>query len=271
MSHINYVSIFAPDGSEFFVAAAGEGRPLILLHGFPLDHRLWTHQIQSLSHDFHVIAPDLRGFGKSTLGDGFSMVQLAHDCEFIRQKLAPQGPIVLGGLSMGGYVALEYWAHYSQHLCGLVLANTKPHADDPTAQAARLRMAEEVLVQGTWPTVQGMLPKLLSTTTQTSRPEVVELTRTMMAAVAPQTIAAAQRAMAQRRDFRSELPEIAVPTLVITGQEDPLAPPDATAEWAGSIPQHTFHAIPTAGHLTPLETPQEFNALLGQFTRQATS
>ncbi len=265
MNSPNRISILAPDGAELSVAAAGQGPTLMLLHGFPLDHRLWMHQIENLSANFHVIAPDLRGFGKSTSPAGFSIAQLAADCEFIRQKLAPDAPLVLGGLSMGGYVALEYWAQYSHRLSGLVLSHTKPQGDDEPVRAKRLEMADAVLQRGTWEAVAEMLPKLISPATAGSRPQVVELVRDMMRSQPPQTIAAAQHAMAQRRDFLDQLPRIDVPVLVITGQDDPLAPPDSTARWAEIIPRQQFHAIPTAGHLSPLETPREFEALLEPF------
>ncbi|MEZ6075883.1 MAG: alpha/beta hydrolase [Pirellulaceae bacterium] len=117
--------------------------PLILLHGFPLDHRLWLQQIDYLSKNYYIIAPDLRGFGQSTLTEEpYSMADLAEDVEQVRQHMTDDQPVALCGLSMGGYVAFEYWRHYSKSLTALILANTKPEEDTDQGRAARRAMSE---------------------------------------------------------------------------------------------------------------------------------
>lgn len=268
MSH--RLSILGPRGDSLSVVAAGDhGPPLILLHGFPLDHRLWQNQMDYFSQRFRVIAPELRGFGQSTLDEPPYRIQdLADDIERIRCHLASNQSIVLCGLSMGGYVAFEYWRLYGAQLKGLVLTNTKPDADDDLARQARLAMAERAIQAGAWSAVEGMLPKLLSEHALQHLPEVVAWTQAMMKAVPAQTVAAAQYAMANRRDFRTLLSEIHVPTLVVTGDRDPIAPPQATQQWSEQIAHSQFVAIPDCGHLCPLEAPQEFNRVLRGFLTQ---
>ena len=123
-------------------------------------------------------------------------------------------------------------------------------------------MADRALVDGGWAAVEGMFSKLVGSTTRTTQPEITSRVEAMMQSTAPQAIATAQRAMAGRRDFTNELPLIDVPTLVITGSEDEIAPPDVTKDWAGRIPNSKYFCVPSSGHLTPMEQPVRFNELL---------
>jgi pimeloyl-ACP methyl ester carboxylesterase len=260
---IHSISLIGPHGNTISVAAAGSGPALFLLHGFPVDHHLWLDQFRELSAAYHVIAPEMRGFGSSTLPDGgYSLKDLADDVEFVRQQLVQDQSIHLCGLSMGGYVALEYWHAYRDKLLSLTLLNTKPTADDETARAGRLAMADRALEQGTWPAVQPMLEKLVGHTTAETKPGVVGVVEAMMQAQMPAAVAAAQRAMAERRDFSSLLDTLRLPVLVVTGDEDTLAPPLATSEWAAQIPDSRFVCLERCGHLSCLEKPEEVNTLL---------
>lgn len=263
---INSIQILGPRGNTLSVQAAGEGQTLFLLHGFPLDHRLWQSQLEGLSDRMHVVAVQLRGFGSSTLDEAdFSLAELAQDVEFLRQHLAGGQPIWLAGLSMGGYVALEYWRQFSSQLRGLILTNTKPTADNEAAKAGRAAMGQKALSDGTWAAVEPMYAKLLSEQTVASNPDLAELVRTMMQDVAPATIAAAQNAMAQRRDFTNQLPTIQVPTLVIAGESDTIAPAVEGKVWSAKVPGSTFVVIPNTAHLSPLESPELFNRTLLDF------
>lgn len=264
---LHSIQLIAPRGNVLSIQAAGAGPALILLHGFPLDHRMWIEQLSELSQHFHVIAPDLRGFSQSTLNDSpYTLKELADDVEFIRVHLAGEQPLRLCGLSLGGYIAFEYWQHYRQHLALLILANTKPTADDAATRAGRLKMAAEAVELGSWAAVEGLFPKLLSEVTRRQQPAVADSVEAMMRAAPAAAIAAAQQAMASRRDFTAALPTMHTPTLVITGGDDPIAPPAATEGWAKLIPGARYACIADAGHLTPLEQPAQFNALvLGLF------
>lgn len=263
----NSIQILGPRGNTLSVQAAGDGQTLFLLHGFPLDHRMWQYQLDGLKDRLHVVAVQMRGFGASTLDEPeFSLAELAQDVEFLRQHLAGGQSIWLAGLSMGGYVAFEYWRQYSSQLRGLILCNTKPTADNETAKAGRLAMGQKALSEGTWAAVEPMFGKLLSEQTVASKPETVTLVKSMMQSVAPATVSAAQNAMAQRRDFTELLPTIQTPTLVIAGQTDPIAPAAEGAVWSREIPNSSFLAIPNTAHLSPLEDPTAFNQAVHRFT-----
>ena len=237
----NSIQILGPRGNTLSVQAAGEGQTLFLLHGFPLDHRMWQFQLEGLSDRLHVVAVQMRGFGSSTLDEpGFTLAELAQDVDFLRQHLASGQQIWLAGLSMGGYVALEYWRQFSSQLRGLILCNTKPTADNETGKAGRLAMGQKALAEGTWAAVEPMFGKLLSEQTVASKSELVVLVKSMMQSVSPATVAAAQAAMAQRRDFTDLLPTIQLPTLVVAGQTDTIAPAADGEAWSSQIPNARF-------------------------------
>ena len=262
----NSIQILGPRGNTLSVQAVGEGQTLFLLHGFPLDHRMWQFQLKGLRDRLHVVAVHLRGFGTSTLDEPeFTLAELAQDVEFLRQHLAGGDSIWLAGLSMGGYVALEYWRQFSKHLRGLILCNTKPTADDETGKTGRRSMAQKALSHGAWAAVEPMYDKLLSEQTVESKPEIAALVKSMMESVAPATVSAAQNAMAQRRDFTELLPTIRLPTLVVAGESDPIAPAADAQAWASKIPNASIVVIPNTAHLSPLEDPTKFNEVVFRF------
>ncbi len=264
----NTIQILGPRGNTLAVHAAGEGPTLFLLHGFPLDHRMWQNQLSDLCSRLHVVAVHFRGFGCASLDEPqYSLADLAQDVEFLRQHLAANEKIWLAGLSMGGYVAFEYWRQCANHLHGLILSNTKPTGDNNEAKLNRRAMADKALKSGSWAAVEPMYYKLLAEQTVASKPDVAALVKTMMVTPDPNSVAAAQNAMAERRDFTEQLSAIQCPTLVIAGESDPIAPAEDGRKWASQIPNSRFEVIPTSRHLSPLENPAAFNQLVLSFVR----
>ncbi|HQU44860.1 MAG: hypothetical protein B7Z73_12695 [Planctomycetia bacterium 21-64-5] len=251
---------------EFGVVDQGQGSPLLFVHGFPLSHALWNAQIPVFAASHRVIAPDLRGFGDSVETDGVvSMEDFADDLAAILDFLNVRDPVVLCGLSMGGYIALQFVRKYRQRLRGLVLCDTRASADVPEVVENRMKIAKLVIESGTQPVADAMLPKAFGPKTYAERPEVVEAVRSMIIASDPTGVAAASRGMATRPDMTDLLPKIDVPTLVIVGADDVLTPADEMRRMAAAIPGAEFRIIPEAGHVTPLENPLAFNALLRDF------
>lgn len=268
----NKISLIGRGGSSLSIKAAGKGPVVLFVHGFPLNNDLWANQLEALGGNFHIIAPDLLGFGESSrepeILAGVEISDYARDLELVRNHLSRDQPVVICGLSMGGYVAFEYWSRYASNLRGLVLVNTKPSLDTDAAKSARLSMANEA-EQGA-DVLENMEQKLLGEFSIQSRRDVCDAACRMISETAPATVAAAQRAMARRQDFESRLHEIQFPTLVIGGADDPLASVESTKAWASRIPNSKLEIIPGAGHLTPLETPREFNAALSSFLAELT-
>ena len=243
----------------------GRGTPVVLLHGFPFDRSMWSEQARGLSATYRVIAPDLRGQGETELGGGSAtMAEMAEDVAGLLDSLNV-GRAVVGGLSMGGYVAFEFIRRFPERVAALVLADTRPQADTDEARRTREETARRALQDGMGPIADSMLPKLLSAATLEHRPDIIAHTRAMMLGTRPEGAAAALRGMGARRDQTDMLPEVDVPTLVVVGGEDSITPPTDAEAMAGKIRGARLVLIEGAGHLSNVERPEEFNRALGDF------
>ena len=247
-------------------AVSGSGTPVVLLHAFPLDGRMWEPQVEALAGTYQVIVPDLRGFGaaREQAVEEAGVDLLADDLARLLDSLGLDRA-VLGGLSMGGYVALAFARRHHGRLSGLVLAGTRSAPDAEQARAARLEMAERVLREGTGFVPGTMLPRLLGDTSRRQRPELVERVTALILDQDPRAIAGAQRGLAARPDAADVLPSIAVPTLVVNGEEDQLPDPDEGRSLAAAIPAARFLLVEQAGHLVNLERPDAVNEALLDF------
>lgn len=247
----------------------GKGRKpaLLLIHGFPLDHRLWAAQLRSLATLTHVIAPDLRGHGRSAVTPGpLTMAQHADDLAALLDHLQITQAIV-GGLSMGGYIALAFWRRHPERIRALVLADTRAEPDSVVARLGRDAAAARVQQTGVAALAEEMLPKLLAPGSL-ANPKIVDAARALMAAQPVAGIVGALAGLRDREDSRPLLATITVPTLVVVGEADAITPPADAVALAAGIPGARLVTIPGAGHLSPLENPRAFNAVLREFVRQ---
>jgi 3-oxoadipate enol-lactonase len=244
----------------------GSGIPLLLIHGYPLSRALWEPQITGLANAVRVLAPDLRGHGGSDFGPGScSMSVLADDCRGFLDALGVTPPVVLGGLSMGGYVVFEFNRKYPQRIAGLILAATRAGADSPEAKANRDKAATTAREKGVGAIVETMLPKMLSPKSSQGRPELVTRVRKMMASTSLAAVVGDLAAMRDRPDSTAMLAQIDKPTLIVHGADDQLIPP-AEAQAAGAaIPDARLKILPDAGHLLNLEQPEAFNEAVRGF------
>jgi 3-oxoadipate enol-lactonase len=248
------------------VVMRGQGMPILLVHGFPLEHSMWDAQIAGLSRRWRVIAPDLPGFGGSQARGGVAtMEQMADDLLALLDALEISEPVVLCGLSMGGYIAFQFWRKHASRLRGLVLCDTRAAADAPEAAQARLKVAEQVLRAGVEGVVDAMMPKLFAPSSLEKHAEAIGVQRQKMLSAAPQGVAAALQGMAARPDVRGDLPRIALPTLVVVGQHDAIATVEEMRAMAQAIPGAKFVVIPGSGHMAPLENPAAFRAAIEPF------
>jgi pimeloyl-ACP methyl ester carboxylesterase len=254
----------------------GDGVPVLLVHGFPLDHTMWVAQIDALAETARVIAPDLRGFGDSPLGDvdpsrGVTMEQYADDLVELLDALSIREPVVLCGFSMGGYVAWQFVRKHPERLRALVQIDTRAAADSDEARAGRIKMAENVAEWGSPRVAEMMGPKLLAPDSFQKLPDVVRKVREVVGRTSPAAIAAAQRGMAARPDMSGLLPKIAARTLVLVGEHDAIIPPEEMKSIAAAIPGAKFIAIPAAGHMTTMENPAAVNQALVEFVASESS
>lgn len=255
------------NGTTLHYQEQGAGKPLVLLHGFPLDSRIWREQLTGLSDRFRVIAPDLRGFGQSKSADPFTMESLADDVHALLADLGAL-PCVLGGLSMGGYVALAYVKKYPTDLLGLALIDTKAEGDTPDGKHAREKMIELARSQGSKGVAEQMMPKMLAPEADTSRPQVKRELDPIVNGQSPLTIEHALGAMRDRPDFVADLPSIATPTLILVGEHDAITPPAGAEKMSQAIPKSTYVVIRGAGHMSPMEQPQQVTDALRRFAGQ---
>ena len=248
------------------VTEAGGGHPLVFLHAFPLNARMWAPQLTTLPHGWRGIAPDLRGLGRSPRG----AAPARHVHDHARDVLAlidalALGPVVLAGLSMGGYVAFECWRQRPSAIRGLVLADTRAEADSDEARARRVAMQGTVGREGTAAVIEAMLPGLLGATTHVTDPHVAVQVRAWACDAEPDGVADALEALRTRPDSRSTLATITCPTLVVVGAEDTLTPPDLSRMIAEGIVGARLVTIRGAGHLANVEQPAAFTAALASW------
>lgn len=244
----------------------GEGETIVFLHGFPLSKRMWSDQIQPFRSTHRVIAPDLRGHGNSTVSAGqVTMQQMAEDVLALLDALSVQGTVTLCGLSMGGYVAWEFWQLAAARLRRLILCDTRAAADSLEIARGRQMMAHEVVRSGAVMAADTMTPKLLSSHTQKVAPQKKETVREMILATHVEGIAATQRGMAARADFTDRVSSIDVPALILCGSEDSITPPAEMRTLSQSMARSCYVEIPHAGHLAPLEQPTLVNDAIQSF------
>ena len=242
--------------------SVGSGPVLVLLHAFPFDSRMWSKTAAALAGQRRVITPDMRGFGLSDLGSGgFSIADLADDVAALLDTLKLPAAMV-GGMSMGGYVALAFARRHRDRLQSLILADTKAAADTPQARQGREAAIALVKTQGVAAMLEGQLPRLLSASASDSlRAEARKL-----GSQPPDAVIAAIHALRDRPDRTAELPEIAAPALIVVGSDDALAPPVEARAMAAALPHARVAEIPGAGHLSNLENPDAFAAALAGFS-----
>jgi pimeloyl-ACP methyl ester carboxylesterase len=249
-------------------APAATARPrgvLVLIHAFPLNARMFEPQLTLADRGWRVIAPQLRGFdGGTTDPPASSVDDYAGDVIDLLDTLHVD-EAVIGGVSMGGYVAFAMFRHAPRYFQGLFLADTKAPADTPEGVEGRKKMLRLVDEKGAAAVADEMIPKLLGETTRRTRPDVVERVRSLILANSTQAIAGAVRALMTRPDSTPLLPTVHDPTLILVGEEDTVTPKAAAEEMHRGIAGSRLKTIAGAGHLTNLEDPQAFNSALAEF------
>ncbi|MGH2694604.1 MAG: alpha/beta fold hydrolase [Actinomycetota bacterium] len=244
----------------------GGGRPVLLLHAFPFDSRMWDAQFDALGGRFRLIAPDLKGFGDSDAPDDPAAYSMDSYADEVGGLLASLGlpKVVLAGLSMGGYILLAFWRRHRDAVRALVLADTRAEADTPEGVERRSAQQDQLRAEGIAPLVEALPQGLLGRTTWEKKPDVVARIRTLMDNP-PSGWIGALEAMKTRPDSTGGLTSISAPTLVIVGEEDGIAPPESARKMHEHIGGSRLVVIPEAGHLSNVEAPDAFNGALAEF------
>ena len=263
------------DGARVHYADAGprqreeggeEPLPVVLLHAFPLHAGMWAPQLEHLSARRRVIAPDLLGFGGSDAPESLFRYTMLGYADLVTGLLDGLGldRVVLGGVSMGGYVAFAFLHEHARRVAALILADTRASADTSEVFERRTDQQDQVARIGTAALIEVLLAGLLSEHTRATRLELVEQVRRLMANP-PAGYIGGLEAMKHRPDSTELLGRITVPTLVVVGEDDALSPPEVAREMQARIPRAELVVLPRAGHLSNLEAADEFNAAVERF------
>lgn len=239
--------------------------PIVLIHGFPFSRAMWRPQVEALKKEFRVISYDIRGHGRSPVGDGLFTIELFVDDLLGLLDELNISRAVLCGLSMGGYIALRAAERAPERLAGLILADTRSEADANAAKVLRAGAIQSIAEKGPGPFAEEFVKGLFSKGTLAASRPCVEVIMRIMNGNSGLGMRGTLLALSARPDMTAFLPSIRVPTLVIVGEEDALTPPALSQAMAKAVPGAELAVIAGAGHLSSLENPEAFNARLLSF------
>jgi 3-oxoadipate enol-lactonase len=241
---------------------SGVGKPLILLHAFPLNADMWRPQLERPPAGWRLIAPDFRGFGGSAIdSEEVGVDDYAHDVLMLMDELSLTRAAI-GGLSFGGYVAFAMYRRAPERVAQLMLADTRSTIDTDDGLRMRRELLEAVRREGTGVLPDRQIPKLLGATTRRDRPEIAAGVARLMAANASAGVEAAIVALMRRPDSTGDLGRIDVPTLVIVGEEDEITPVASARAMHAAIRGASLAILPAAGHLSNLEAADAFSTTI---------
>ncbi|WP_037312906.1 alpha/beta fold hydrolase [Amycolatopsis orientalis] len=257
------------DGITVAYDDLGTGLPVVLVHGHPFNRTMWRPQAERFSREgYRVITADLRGYGETTVVPGKTGLDVfAKDIARLADRLG-LGRFVLGGLSMGGQIVMEFHRTYSERVAGLLLADTSPQAETEEGKRVRNAMADRVLAEGLNPYADEVLAKMVSPENVRTMPDVAAHVLGMMRTTPREGAAAALRGRAERPDYRESLTKVAVPSLVVVGTEDEFTPVADAELMHELIPGSTLAVIEGAAHMPNLEREAEFNAVFARFLKE---
>lgn len=259
---------------EFSIAYEdhGSGIPILLIHGYPLNRQIWQAQILGLSKSVRLISLDLRNHGESKPNAGcfsepstYTMDLMAEDCLKLLDAIEVSQPVILCGLSMGGYISFAFYRKYPERVAGLILAATRASADSLEGNAKRDAAIDLALSQGVDRIVENMLPIMLSPKAYDSQPELVRQVKAIMQSSTLNGVIGDLAGMKERPDSTPMLSQIDRHTLILYGEDDQIIPLAEMEALQSSIPGSRLVIIPEAGHLLNMEQPETFNQAVQDF------
>jgi pimeloyl-ACP methyl ester carboxylesterase len=252
---------FTRNDTTFAYERIGRGAPLVLIHGFPLDHSIWDEVTPLLSSTFDLILPDLRGFGESvSSAPAWTMRDLANDLAALLDHLGLESTF-LAGHSMGGYAALAFADAYPQRVRGLALVSSQAAADPLERKAGRYAQAKQIAEDGIGETVAGMTIKL------TADVRVQKFVHDLMRRQKPAAFIDSLKAMAERADTMSVLEKNSFPVLLIHGDADGLIPLERARDIQSRVPRARVAELTGVGHMPMMESPQQVADALKSFSK----
>jgi 3-oxoadipate enol-lactonase len=239
----------------------GTGDAVVLVHGHPFDRTMWRPQVERFSQTHRVIVPDQRGYGESPVVPGKTTLDVfAGDIADLMDRLAIDS-FILGGLSMGGQIAMECYRLFPGRIRGLMLADTFPQAETSAGHKVRNDMADRLLHEGMGPYADEVIWKMVAPYNEHAAEHVLS----MMRNAPPEGAAAALRGRAERPDYVDMLTKVTVPALVVVGRDDEYTPVSEAERMRDLIPGARLAIIEGAAHMPNLERQTEFDHAFQRF------
>jgi pimeloyl-ACP methyl ester carboxylesterase len=247
----------------------GAGEVVLFIHGFPHNRALWSAQLGALLGRARCIAPDLRGFGESSIAAPYSVDRYADDLVLLLDTLRIERAIVCG-LSMGGYVALALWRRHRQRVRGLILMDTRAGSDTPAGRQRRDEMIALARERGSAGIADAMIGSMVGARTREKCPEVVDAVHRMLESAPLDGVIGALEAMRDRPDAHASLGTIDVPTLIVVGEDDVLTPPGEASLLHAAIRGSRLEIIAGAGHVSNVERPAAVTHVISEYLAAVT-
>lgn len=250
---------FTRNGLGLACERRGSGPPLVLIHGYPLDHSTWDETASLLARDFDLILPDVRGLGESAASEAvYTMTDLAADLAALLEHLKIEKAFIAGH-SMGGYIALAFARAYPERLLGLALVSSQAVADTPERKEGRYASARQVAETGVGSVVEAMTPKL------SADARVQAYVRELMSRQKPAGVIGCLKAMAERETLTWVLANLQCPILLIHGDADVLIPIERAREIKALVSSADLVELPGLGHMPMMEDPAAVAEALKRF------
>ena len=250
----------------------GEGIPVVMIHGYPLNRQIWRYQWEGLANSARIIAPDLRNHGETKVHGQNKLSESIHNMELLADDIAQlldalriSSPVVVNGLSMGGYAAFAFYRIYPDRVRGLILTATRARSDSEAEIENRIKAINIAQLQGVGAIVDSMLPRLLSPKTIKHKPDLVATIRQIMLNSSVEGVVGDLRGMMIRLDSIPLLSKIQIPVLILAGKDDQIIPIDEAQAMNDLLPDSRLEIIEDAGHLLNMEQPEMYNRIVREF------
>jgi 3-oxoadipate enol-lactonase len=250
----------------------GEGNPVVMIHGYPLNRQIWRSQWEGLADNARIIAPDLRNHGETIVYGQNNLSETTHSMDLLAEDLAQlldalriSSPVIVNGLSMGGYAAFAFYRKYPERVRGLILTATRARSDSEAEIENRIKAINIAQNQGVGAIVVSMLPRLVSPNTIMHNSDLVERIREIMLSSSIEGLVGDLRGMMARLDSIPLLWKIRIPSLVLAGRDDQIIPIVEAQAMNDLISDSRLEIIDNAGHLLNMEQPELYNRIVREF------
>jgi pimeloyl-ACP methyl ester carboxylesterase len=253
------------NGIEMNYELSGQGKTLVLIHGFTDNLNMWFNQVPEFSKLYQVLTYDVRGFGQTEKTPGpFSMDMFAKDLSELLKVLGIPSACVLG-YSMGGRIALEFCMKYPQEATGLVMANSIVGAPTTPEREERTKMMIEMIQGGN----NEMISEIMTVNSfspgfKEKDPNVFNQYKAIKLQNDPSGYLPVMMAMGAAAQVKIDLDQVKCPVLMLAGTADNFMPLNVAEEMHKKMPGAVLKTFPT-GHIAAIEAPKDFNEAILAF------